>query len=200
MFGDEESVFDRLWEMIREKFGFIGKRFAFINPLWIIKRPETLTILDYRPTFLMLLTAAGLVGLTVFSVFLFFSFDSAEIPIILWAIVILAAAACVIFLFRGTIREVYYFDTTADSYTFVRQFIHRREVIEGTLSQFTGAYVKTETGDEDSESYFVVLQQEGKFLTGVNEQTLRDEVPMFNSYNREARIASAISGFLPSKR
>ena len=190
MFGDEDSVFDRLWSMITDRFGFIF-------PLRIIKRPETLTILDYRPTFSMFLTVAGLVVLAVSFVLLFFKIDNAIVSG-LWVIAIPLLIG-VVFLFRGTIREVYYFDRTKDSYVFVRQFIHRREVIEGALSQFTGAYVKTETNDE-SESYFVVLKQEGMFLTGANEQNLRDELPIFNSFEREARIANAISGFLPSKR
>ncbi len=189
MFGDEESVFDRLWEKIRERFGFL-------IPLWIIRRPESLTIIDYRPTLLMFLTAAGFVALTVAFVLLLFQIDTV-VSFGLWTIGI-PAALCVIFLFRGTIREVYYFDRTTDSYAFVRQFIHRREVIEGALSQFTGAYVKTKENDE-SESYFVILKQEGMFLTGVSEQTLREEVPMFNSFDREARIANAISGFLSSQ-
>jgi hypothetical protein len=193
MFGDrdDESVFDRLWAMM------IGDRFVFLIPLWIIRRPESLTILDYRPTFSMFLTVAGFAVLSVSFVLLFFNIDPA-VSFGLWAIGI-PAAVCVVFLFRGTIREVYYFDKTTDSYAFVRQFIHRKEVIEGATSQFTGAYVKTEENDE-SESYFVILKQEGMFLTGVNEQTLREEVPMFNSFEREARIANAISGFLTSKR
>ena len=109
------------------------------------------------------------------------------------------AIVCLALSFRGTIREVYFFDKTTDTYAFVRQFIHRKEIIEGSLSQFTGAYVKTQTNDE-SESYFVVLNQEGMFLTGVSEQTLREAVPIFNSFAREADIANAISAFLPSKR
>jgi hypothetical protein len=190
MFGDEESVFDRIWEMIWDRFGGI-------IPLRIIRRAETLTILDYRPTFSMFLTVAGLLVLAVSFVLLFFKIDNAIVSG-LWTIAI-PAVVCAVFLFRGTIREVYYFDKTKDSYVFVRQFIHRKEVIEGALSQFTGAYVKTETNDE-SKTYFIVLKQEGMFLTGVSEQTLREEVPLFNSFEREARIANAISEFLPSKR
>jgi len=66
------------------------------------------------------------------------------------------------------------------------------------MSQFTAAYVKTET-NEDSKTYFVILKQEGMFLTGVSEQTLREEVPVFNSFEREASIANAISEVLASK-
>ena len=190
MFGDDgESVFDRLGEMISESLGSL-------IPLRIIRRPETLSILDYRPTFVMAATVLGFVILAASFVLLFFKIDSGASL----ALVALGApaAACVFLVFRGTIREVYYFDKTKDSYAFVRQFIHRKEVIEGAMSQFTGAYVKTETND-DSKTYFVILKQEGMFLTGVSEQTLREEVPIFNSFEKEAEIANAISGFLSSK-
>lgn len=185
---DEDSVFDRLW-------GHVSHRFAYFVPLRIIRRPETLSILDYRPTWLMFFSFAGFLILAALFVLFFFEFWNID-PFFLWAVGILTAASAIM-LFRGTIREIYYFDKTTDSYTFVRQFIHRKEVIEGSLSQFTGAYVKTST-HEDSESYFIVLQQEGMFLTGVSEQVLREEVPLFNSFDREARIADAISGFLSS--
>ena len=196
MFEDEETVFDRLWKMIRDKVGPIIP-LRIIVPLRIIRGAESLTIYDYRPTLLMFLTVAGLVVLAVSFVLLYFKIDNAIVSG-LWTIGI-PAAVCAIFLFRGTIREVYYFDKSRDSYVFVRQFIHRREVIEGALSQFTGAYVKTVTND-DSKSYFVVLKQEGMFLTGVSEQNLREEVPIFNSFEREAGIANAISAILPAKR
>lgn len=187
--GDDESVFDRLGAMIWDRVGSI-------IPLWVISRPESLTIIDYRPTFTMFLTFSGFVVLAISFVLLFFKVDSA-VSSGLWAIGI-PAAACVIFLFRGTIRETYYFNRTTDSYAFVRQFIHRREVIEGAMSQFTGAYVKTQV-NEDSNTYFVTLKQEGMFLTGVSEQALREDVPIFNSFDREARIANAISSFLSTK-
>src|SRR3982751_7145865 len=188
-FGDDDySPFERIWEMIADKF-------AFLVPLWIARQPERLTILDYRPTFTMFLTALGFLLVAGSLPLLFFGVGMALVSG-LWTIAI-PGLACAFLLFRGTIREAYYFDKSTDSYAFVRQFIHRREVIEGALSQFTGAYVKTETS-EDSETYYVVLKQEGMFLTGVSEQTLRDEIPIFNSFDREARIANAISSFLPT--
>ena len=191
MFGDEDegSVFSRLWSMIADRFGFIA-------PLWIARRPESLTIVDYRPTFTMFITVVGFVALLIGFVLILFRVD-AGVSFALWALG-LPAAACVIFLFRGTIRETYYFDRAKDSYAFVRQFIHRKEVIEGAMSQFTGAYVKTKVND-DSESYFVMLNQDTMFMTGETEQALRENVPLFNSFDREARIANAISGFLHSK-
>ena len=187
---DEYSVFGRLWEMV---FG----RLDFIVPLKIIGRPETLSILDYRPTFWMFLTAAGTVLFAVLFIFFIIQIRSPVDSFMLWVTAV-GALVCLGLSFRGTIREVYFFDRPKDSYTFIRQFMHRREVIEGSLSQFTGAYVKTEKG-EDSDAYFVVLNQDGMFLTGVSEQTLREEVPIFNSFNNESRIADAISGFLSSK-
>jgi hypothetical protein len=191
MFGDQDegSVFERL-------SGSLWDRVAFIAPVRIYRRPEALCITDYRPTGTMLFTAAGVLSIVAASVLLFFRFDIA------WASGLLAVAApgivCAIFLFRSTLREVYYFDKTKDTYVFVRQFIHRKELIEGAMSQFTGAYVKTETDDE-SESYFVVLKQEGMLLAGVGEQTLREVVPIFNSFEQEAEIANAIEEFLVSK-
>jgi len=187
---DSYSPFERLWEAVWD-------RCSVIFPLLIIRQPERLTIMDYRPTLTMLLTALGFLLLGVSFVFLFFGMDIAIVSG-LWTI----AAPLVVLgflLFRGTIREVYCFDKTTDSYTFVRQFIHRKDVIEGALSQFTSASVKTER-NEDSETYYVILKQEGMFLTGVSEQALRQEVPIFNSFDKEARIANAISSYLSPNR
>lgn len=188
MFGDDESVFDRLWNRFCSKFDFLV-------PLRIINRPESLTILDYRPTSVSFLALGVLVMVTAIAGYLVLAGAADALTLSLSA---LAGAACLFFFFRGTIREAYYFDKTNDKYALVRQFIHRKEVIEGPLSQFSSAYVKTERSEE-SECHYVVLRQEGMFLTGVNEQTLREEVPMFNSFAREARIASAIMCFLPPK-
>ena len=107
----------------------------------------------------------------------------------------LAGSACMVVAAMQPIREAYYFDLSTDSYRFVRRFVHRKEVIEGSMDQFTGAYVKTETQDE-GETYHVVLRQEGMFLTGVTEQTLREETPLFNSFSNQARIANAISSIV----
>lgn len=196
MSGDEYSVSDSLWAQI------VGDRLDFLVPLWIARRPESLIIMDYRPSVLGFLAAVGFVVLTVLFFLFLFVWETPD-SYGLWFTGI-PALVCLAVSLKGTIREAYYFDRTKDSYAFVRQFIYRREVIEGSLSQFTGAYVKTEThyntqSDSYSTAFFVVLQQEGMFLTGVTEQRLREEAPMFNTHDREARIANAISGFLSSK-
>jgi hypothetical protein len=192
MFDEDQgqgSVFDRLSELVSDKF-------AFIAPVWIIDREDTLTIVDYRPTLTMFLAMLAFVIVLVSSVLLFFRYWDLGFNLLGLAAPFLV---CVFFLFQGTLREIYFFDIASDSYFFTRQFIHRRDVIEGAMSQFTGAYVKTVTNDE-SESYFVVLKQEGMFLTGVSEQTLREVVPIFNSYDRETDIANAIDGFISKAR
>jgi len=187
---DSYSPFERLWEAVVD-------RISVIFPLFIIRQPERLIIQDYRPTLTMFLTAVGVLILGVSFVLLFFGADIAILSG-LWTIAV-PFIVLGFLLFKGTIREVYCFDKSTDTYTFVRQFIHRKEVIEGALSQFKSVYVKTET-NEDSETYYVILKQEGMFLTGVNEQTLREEVPVFNSFDKEALIANAISGYLYPSR
>ncbi len=186
---DDYSPFEGITKNIRE-------RFAFLIPVRIIRRPESLTIFDYRPTFMMFLALAFALFFAVSLVLLVFKYEVFD-SFALWAIGLFLVGS-LFFVFRGTIREVYNFDKSSDSYTFVRQFIYRREVIQGAMSQFTGARVKT-VEDDESVSYFVVLNQEGMFLTGVSEQTLREEVPIFNTFDSEARIANAISGFIGSK-
>lgn len=168
---------------------------AFAVPVRIIDRPERLIIQDYRPTALMLLAGLGFLVFAGLLAWMLARFGTAvgAAPIMVLAffgVVCLGVAA-----YFGTIREVYIFDSTTKSYAFVRQFLHRKEIIEGDLGQFTGARVETQT-NEDSESYFVVLQQEGMFLTGVSEQTLLEATPILNSFEREADIANAIDAFL----
>lgn len=192
MLGDPDagSVTERLSDLIWERFGFLA-------PVWVVKRPETLTIVDYRPTLMMFLSVAGFLFFGAAFIFLFIKFGMID-SFGFWAVALIAAVFFILS-FRGTIRETYFFDKTKASYAFVRQFIHRKEVIEGAMSQFTGAYVKTERSD-DTDCYYVILKQEGMFLTGANEQILREELPIFNSFDNESDIANAISEFLSSTR
>lgn len=188
---DSEPLSERIWNLLSEQFWLLA-------PIWIVRRPETLVIQDYRPTFFMFLSGACFVFFAVVFVFLLINIPIGIDSVGLWATGGFAVVGLVLSL-RGTVREAYYFNKKTDSYAFVRQFIYRKEVIEGALSQFTGVHVKTVQNDE-SESYFVVLDQEGMFLIGAGEQTLREEVPILNIYTTEERIADAISEFLPPKR
>jgi hypothetical protein len=172
--------------------------FSFAVPLRIIERPDSLVVRDYRPTWLM---ACG-IGIVLF-------FASTFILIVVkapgalesfgvWTLALIAVGGLILALSQS-IREVYYFDLPSDSYRLVRQYVYRQEVIEGALDQFTGAHVKTETND-GNQSHYVVLRQEGMFLTGINEQTLRENLPIFNSFWNESQIANSISTILSKGR
>ena len=159
----------------------ISNMIAFAKPLRIIARPERLVIQDYRPTMLMLIAAAGAVVMAVLFVGFLVQAGVGVDSFGFWVLLALSLM-CLAVASRGTVREVYVFDRTTDTYRFVRQYVYKKEVIEGALSQFTGARVETHT-HEDGKSYTVVLRQEGMFLTGVPEQSLRDEVPVLNSFS-----------------
>src|SRR5689334_23195081 len=97
--GDDYSVTDRLRELI------FGDTLERLIPLKIINRGDTLTILDYRPTLTMFLTAVGFLILVIAFALLFFGIDrSASLTLIGLGV---SAAFCGIFLFKGTIREIY---------------------------------------------------------------------------------------------
>jgi hypothetical protein len=175
----------------------IRNMIAFASPVRVIERPESLVVLDYRPTWVMAFCLGGFVGMASLFVIMLRGMGSEWLSGLI--VCALVGAACLFAATTQSIREVYYFDMPTDSYRFVRQYVHRKEVIEGGMDQFTGAHVKTVTQDE-GESYHVVLRQEGMFLTGVSEQTLREETPIFNSFSNEARIANAISSIVSIAR
>jgi hypothetical protein len=179
-------MFEKIYDMI-----------AIAAPIRVIERPESLTIMDYRPTLVLALCLPAGLAMMGLSIWLIIALGTEA----MFAVVIcgLLAIVAIVFALQQTVREVYYFDKAKDSYCFIRQFVFRREVIEGSMEQFTGASVKTVTNDE-SNSYFVVLNQEGMFLTGVSEQTLREEAPIFNTFSNEATIANAISSAIHTAR
>lgn len=178
-----DKIYDMLW---------------FAVPLRIIQRPDSLVVRDYRPTWLML---SG-IGIVLFFVptfvWIVVKAPGALESFGVWALALIAVAGLVLALSQP-IREIYYFDLPSDSYRFEREYVYRKEIIEGSLDQFTGARVKTVTHDE-TETYFVVLSQEGMFLTGVTEQTLRENVPVLNSFWNESEIANAITVIISTAR
>src|SRR3954462_4246694 len=109
MFAEDHgdgSVFDRLSELIWDKF-------AFIAPVWIIDREDTLTIVDYRPTMTMFLALVAFVIVLLSTVLLFFHYWDLGFNLLALAAPFLV---CVFFLFQGTVREIYFFDSSSDSY------------------------------------------------------------------------------------
>lgn len=179
----------------------VSDMFGFINPIRIIERPDRLIIQDYRPTFYMFL---AMVGFLIFSLsFLLFFLGIYEVDSFgVWSTLVLSVV-CLGVSLRGTLREVYYFDKTTDSYAFVRQFLYKKDVIEGGLSQFRGIRVHVEIQSDangyDTRKYLVNLLQDGMLLGGSPEQTLRPETPILNFHAIESRIAAAIAKFLNIK-
>lgn len=173
---------------------------AFAVPVRIIARPERLIIQDYRPTMVMLLAVLGFFVFAGFLIWMLVRFGTAVGGVGIGTMVLLAIVCLAVAVVKGTIREVYVFDRASETYVFVRQYLHRKEVIEGAINQFTGARVETHTHEENQKSYTVALRQEGMFLTGVSEQTLREDIPILNSFSNEADIANAIDDFLHRTR
>ncbi|HVF48339.1 MAG TPA: hypothetical protein VNA17_12295 [Pyrinomonadaceae bacterium] len=172
---------------------------AFLTPIRIIKRPDRLTILDYRPTLYMFL---AMVGFLIFSVsFLLFFLGIYEVDSFgVWSTLVMSFV-CLLVSLRGTLREAYYFDKATDSYAFVRHFIYRKEVIEGASSQFRGVRVHMidEEGRNRTVRYIVNLLQDGMLFGSSPELTLREVNPILNFHSIETRIAKAIASFLEIK-
>lgn len=165
----------------------------------IIKRAESLIIEDRRPTWPMLLSMLGsFVFSVIFGLRFLFANAAGVDSFGMWSLG-LAAIVCVALSFRGTIREVYIFDKPSDTYRFTRQFIYKKDVIEGTISQFRGVGVRTDE-IEDSTKHSVVLRQDGLLLGASPEQPIRESTPALNSWDTEARIANAIHQFLDIPR
>lgn len=88
-----------------------------------------MVIEDYRPTGLVLLAGIGFsafVGLLILILMKVGATDASLAPI--GAVIFLALACPAVAVHNGTIREVYVFDRTTNSYAFVRaidDFLHR---------------------------------------------------------------------------
>jgi len=160
----------------------------------IIKRAESLIIEDRRPTWPMLVSVLGAVFFSLVFIFSFFGYNFFIDSLGIWMVGI-PGVVCVGLSFRGTIREQYIFDRPSDTYQFARQFLYKKEVIEGTISQFCGVGVQTVTHD-DWEKHSVILRSEGIFLGLAPVQEIRATKPAFNFWNTEDCIAQAIHKFL----
>lgn len=166
----------------------------YIFPVYVIDRMEVLIIEDRRPTLLMLLSALAMLAMIVYAIS---SLPSIRIGEDIWFIV--GMGAIILFLgvvvSRGTFREIYVFDKPRDTYTFTRQSVLKKDVLQGSLSQFRAVYVGERRRD-DSRMYMVALLQQGMLLGASETQILRENPPVFNSRFTELRIATAISKFL----
>jgi hypothetical protein len=175
----------------------------YLFDVYISDRDDLLVIVDRRPTAGMFISMAGMAGIALF-VFISAALSLFGFGIDLWssfaALSGIIAMFVVMFLFSlgGTFREIYTFDKASDTYRFTRRGIFKNDVIEGSASQFCGVRIDKRTADDDS-VYMVTLTLDGMLLGQPGTQTLRDDPPIFNSYSKEAQIASAISKFLNIK-
>jgi hypothetical protein len=148
----------------------------------------------------MLLSMLGVIVFPLAFLFRYFVGDGVAIDSFGNWFLGVATLVCIGLSFRGTIREQYIFDRPSDTYQFTRRFIYKKEVIEGTISQFRGVGVIT-TVTEDGEGnetvkHSVVLRQDGLLFGASPDQPIRESKPALNFWNTEARIAQAIHKFL----
>ena len=179
-------------------FEKIKDMLAFLVPVKVIKRPDSLLVRDHRPTWAV---ALALVGFVVFAIGFVSFLLSADVGIDSMGTWMTGGftLACVVVAFRGTLFETYYFDKTRCSYQFVRRYIYKRDVIEGGLDQLRAVRVHEhiERGSEgNTRRYVVSLLQDGLTLGGGYDQPLRDDRPFFGTHANATRIGSAIASFL----
>jgi hypothetical protein len=170
----------------------------YLFPVRIIRIGETLSIEDRRPTSIMFISAlCVLVFFTGAVMTVFFNGFTGEVgywlgPTAGWLVSLL-------FAINGTFREIYVFDKPGDTYRFTRQSIFKKDVLEGSLSQFRAVQLERRSSDDDS-TYMVALLMQGMLLGQPDTQILRENPPIFNNYETEERIAGAISSFLNIKQ
>jgi hypothetical protein len=180
-------VFERYYDIIN-----------YLFPLRILRIGDTLSIEDRRPTLSTFVSALCFLGfLAGAAVTVFIYGFTGEVAY--W--VGPAAGWLVSFLFaiNGTFREIYVFDKPTDTYTFTRQSVLKKDVLEGSLSQFRAVQLERRTSDDD-DNYMVALLMQGMLLGQPDTQILRENPPAFNNYETEERIAQAISSFLNIKQ
>ena len=170
----------------------------YLFPVYIIRRDDTLSIEDRRPTLATTISGLAFAGFLLGAVAtIFFYGFTGEVgywlgPAAGWFVALL-------FAINGTFREIYVFDKTSDTYIFTRQSVLKKDVLQGSLSQFRAVQVECRTDDDDS-NYMVALLMQGMLLGQPDTQILRENPPAFNSYDVEVRIAGAISSFLNIER
>lgn len=178
--------------------GKIMDMFAFLVPVKVIRRPDSLLIRDHRPTWIVLLAAAGFVILLIGFISYLLSAD-AGVDSMGMLFVGGITIGLLLLAFRGSLFETYYFDKTTNSYRFVRRSIHKGDVIEGGLDQFRAVRVHEHierSSEGNTHRYVVSLLQDGLTLGGGYDQPLRDDRPFLGTHANATRIGSAIADFL----
>ena len=174
------------------------KIFRSLFQVFITDRDDVLYIEDRRPTPLLLSSGLGAIGFIIFTVYqlIFVGFGAG-----LWVIVGMGTVGLILAGMAMSIifREIYIFDRPTDTFTFTRQSVFKKDVVEGTLSQFRAVQVEKQHV-RNTTNYNVVLLQQGPFLSGADTYILRENQPLVESLEAESKIATAISEFLKIER
>ena len=185
----------------------------YLFGVMIVDKDNVLYIEDRRPT--------QAVGFSIAAVLLVFviatwTWVTKSLVFDLYTICITAipTAVALFFLVRNNFREVYMFNKSTDTFTFTRQSILRKDVLEGSASQFRAVQVLKRIGDDrdfgdivsdqitntDSRSgrvtYSVALMNGGPLFGQSDTQILRESPPLLSLRSTERRIAAAIAKFL----
>lgn len=173
--------------------------FNYLFPVKIIRLDDVLIIEDRRPT--ATLFWSGLIGILTLAFTIYAAVGLISLGF-LWLVLVFGGLAIFLigYCLTRNFREIYVFDKAKDTYIFTRQSAFKKDSIQGALSQFRAVQVqrKEVSGDNSTqEIYHVALLEQGGLLFGSSgTQVLREEPPVFNSFEAESRIASAISSFL----
>ena len=176
----------------------------YLVGVYIHDRNDVLVIEDRRPTRNMFFSMLGFLAMLGFVLAyvltLLTNFNiGLKFNAISWTFFGAALVAALYFGISGTFREIYVFDKPNDTFTFTRQSVFNKDVLQGSLSQFRAVQIERRT-DDDSQIYMVALLTQGLLLGQPETQFLREKRPLFNSRAAESRIATAISKSLNIKR
>jgi len=179
----------------------------------IVDKDDALYIEDRRPTQAVGLSIGALVLVWAVATWSWMS----EAMVIDWYTISLTAAPVVValyFLVKNNFREIYVFNKKTDSFSFTRQSLFRKDVLEGSASQFRAVQVLKRIADDrdftelvsdqftntDSRSgritYAAALMCGGPLFGQSETQILREKPPLLSLRRSERRIAAAISKFL----
>ncbi|MEP6850010.1 MAG: hypothetical protein ABI999_14220 [Acidobacteriota bacterium] len=171
----------------------------YIFPVYIIRREEVLVIEDRRPTRTMFFSIAGLLAIVAFGIWGWFS-HRVVLDTFTFTLFGGAVAVALFFCIRGNFRETYIFDKSKDTYFFTRQSVFKKDVIQGSASQFRAVEVidkVTYTDDDEVHTFHAALLQQPGLLLGTDETViLRESAPIYNRRQTEERIARVLSSFL----
>src|SRR5262245_9423603 len=160
----------------------------FIFPVYIINRDQVLSIEDRRPTRNMFLSMLGLLVVIAFAAWGWFSHTLIIDGLTLTLFGALLVAA-LYFCLRGTFRELYIFDKKTHTYTFIRQSVLKKDIVQGAASLYQSVEVLCEEEQKDSWTvyhYHTALLQDPSMLFGADEvQKLRESKPIYNREQTE---------------